>query len=139
MAKKDSLDSLKLISLEYSELESFDAGLRDFDVVPSSNPDSPTISFDLWSELEEEATSFVFQELGPEKLLLAEQNSHDDSKCKKLKPAVIIIPEGYLNSTGCSISADSVSHYFLIFQTGHGRYVFQKLSFCLGINTLDRR
>ena len=36
-------------------------------MVPSSNPDSPLVSFDVWSDLEEEVANYVVSALTPEK------------------------------------------------------------------------
>lgn len=37
------------------------------DIVPNSNPDSPLVSFDVWSDLEEEVTNYVVRALVPDK------------------------------------------------------------------------
>ena len=37
------------------------------DIVPSSNPDSPLVSFDVWSDLEEEVANYVVSALTPDK------------------------------------------------------------------------
>ena len=37
------------------------------DIVPSSNPDSPLVAFDVWSDLEEEVANYVVSALAPDK------------------------------------------------------------------------
>lgn len=37
------------------------------EIVPSSNPDSPLVSFDVWSSLEEGVTNNALSSLAPEK------------------------------------------------------------------------
>ena len=66
LAKKDVMEYLTEMTSSLSELESFNPSLLYSDVVPSSNPDSPLVSFDLWSDLEEEITNHV-ESLVPER------------------------------------------------------------------------
>ena len=44
------------------------------DIVPSSNPDSPVVCFDVWSDLEEEIVNYVINSLATDK----EQFSHSN-------------------------------------------------------------
>ena len=37
------------------------------DIVPSSNPDSPVVCFDVWSDLEEEIVNYVINSLATDK------------------------------------------------------------------------
>ncbi|KAJ7330603.1 hypothetical protein OS493_022218 [Desmophyllum pertusum] len=47
-------------------------------IVPSSNPDSPLVSFDLWSDLEEEIVNYVINSLAPDKEQFTPSNEKDN-------------------------------------------------------------
>ncbi|KAL9950981.1 hypothetical protein ACROYT_G043565 [Oculina patagonica] len=51
------------------------------DIVPSSNPDSPLVSFDMWSDLEEEIVNYVINSLAADKeqFTHSSENDRDDS------------------------------------------------------------
>ena len=47
------------------------------DIVPSSNPDSPLVSFDMWSDLEEEIVNYVINSLAADKEQFTHSNQND--------------------------------------------------------------
>lgn len=50
------------------------------DIVPSSNPDSPLVSFDMWSDLEEEIVDQVISSLVPDKEQFTPIDEKSDGK-----------------------------------------------------------
>ena len=50
------------------------------DIVPSSNPDSPLVSFDMWSDLEEEIVDQVISSLAPDKEQFTPIDEKSDGK-----------------------------------------------------------
>ena len=68
MSSKQPVDYLSQLtgSVQLPEQYSPQTGTVE-DIVPSSNPDSPLVSFDVWSDLEEEVANYVVSALGPEK------------------------------------------------------------------------
>ena len=51
------------------------------DIVPSSNPDSPLVSFDMWSDLEEEIVNYVINSLATDKEQFIHSNENDHGEC----------------------------------------------------------
>ena len=49
-------------------------------MVPSSNPDSPLVSFDVWSDLEEEVANYVVSALAPDKEEFKAINENQNGK-----------------------------------------------------------
>ncbi|XP_066015479.1 protein shortage in chiasmata 1 ortholog-like [Pocillopora verrucosa] len=55
------------------------------DIVPSSNPDSPLVSFDMWSDLEEEIVDQVISSLAPDKEQFTPIDEKSDADSMKLE------------------------------------------------------
>lgn len=51
------------------------------DIVPSSNPDSPLVSFDMWSDLEEEIVNYVINSLAADKEQFTHSSGNDRGEC----------------------------------------------------------
>ncbi|XP_048587870.1 protein shortage in chiasmata 1 ortholog [Nematostella vectensis] len=79
------------VSYSKAELESITAGIRSLEcfstavshpsedeMVPSSNPDSPIVDFDLWSELEEEVLNYVVETVEPTQEMFFMDSAEDD-------------------------------------------------------------
>ena len=68
MSSKQPVDYLSQLtsSVQLPEPYSLQTGTVE-DIVPSSNPDSPLVSFDVWSDLEEEVANYVVSALAPDK------------------------------------------------------------------------
>ena len=54
------------------------------DVIPSSNPESPLVSFDVWSDLEEEVENYVISFLAPDRELFTSTNKNVYGGCVTL-------------------------------------------------------
>ena len=68
LSSKQPVDYLSQLtsSVQLPEPYSLQTGTVE-DIVPSSNPDSPLVSFDVWSDLEEEVANYVVSALTPDK------------------------------------------------------------------------
>ena len=68
LSSKQPVDYLSQLtsSVQLPEPYSLQTGTVE-DIVPSSNPDSPLVSFDVWFDLEEEVANYVVSALAPDK------------------------------------------------------------------------
>ena len=68
LSSKQPVDYLSQLtgSVQLPEPYSLQTGTVE-DIVPSSNPDSPLVSFDVWSDLQEEVANYVVSALTPDK------------------------------------------------------------------------
>lgn len=51
------------------------------DIVPSSNPDSPVVCFDVWSDLEEEIVNYVINSLATDKEQFTHSRENVHGEC----------------------------------------------------------
>ncbi|KXJ18973.1 hypothetical protein AC249_AIPGENE19903 [Exaiptasia diaphana] len=124
-------DDLCQITSQLAKLERFTLSPLHDEFIPSSNPDSPPINFDVWSDLEVEVVNYLVESLQPNDVeefneetfssqddkLLEEHTSQDflhcknqipsvSSLCSRLRPKAVQDP--FVDDKGVPLSEDNV-------------------------------
>lgn len=88
LSSKQPIDYLTQLTSSIHHPEPYNPEKTGKDIVPSSNPDSPLVSFDVWSDLEEEVTNYVINSLAPGKEQFTSTSGNMHGKCASLNPIV---------------------------------------------------
>ena len=88
LSSKQPIDHLTQLTSSIHHPESYNPEKTGEDIVPSSNPDSPLVSFDVWSDLEEEVANYVINSLAPDKEQFTSTSGNMHGKCASLNPIV---------------------------------------------------
>ena len=67
LSSKHPVDYLKQLTGHIQHPEPYRLEKREGEIVPSSNPDSPVVSFNVWSDLEEEVGNYAIDLPAPDK------------------------------------------------------------------------
>jgi hypothetical protein len=80
------VDDLSNITSSFSGLECFSTIIQthtEEEIIPSSNPDSPLVNFDVWTDLEEEVMNYVVESFQPKIEEFCLDSTYDEGKNKQ--------------------------------------------------------
>ena len=103
LSNKQPIDYLSQITNTKSSIERpepYSPERTGEDIVPSSNPDSPVVCFDVWSDLEEEIVNYVINSLATDKEQFTHSSQDVHGEC-------VIFVYGLLNFSSPKQSYES--------------------------------